>query len=295
MQDFRVATFLTVCRTMNYTRAAEELNVTQPAVSQHIAYLERAYGAPLFDYRNKKLALTTAGAMLRDALATMAHDEALLRDRIASAAAGLRVDLAVGMTLTAGEYLVAAPLADFLAVHPQYRVTVRSGGTAELLGLLEAGEIDCAFVEGFFDKNSYEWDTYRRERFVCVCSPDHRFSREPRRIEDLLDEHLLIRERGSGTRAVFEHALAEHNLSVGGFSQTSVVESLDIIKVFARRDLGIAFLYEAAVARELEEGSLRVLDLEGFDVEHDIAFIRLQHSVFEQEFQQLFDDLIACG
>ena len=62
MLDFRVETFLTVCRTMNYTRAAEELNITQPAVSQHIAHLERDYGVPLFAYRNKKLQLTDAGA-----------------------------------------------------------------------------------------------------------------------------------------------------------------------------------------------------------------------------------------
>ena len=81
MLDFRVETFLTVCRTMNYTRAAEELNITQPAVSQHIAHLERDYGVPLFAYRNKKLQLTDAGALLRDALSTMAHDERLLRDR----------------------------------------------------------------------------------------------------------------------------------------------------------------------------------------------------------------------
>ena len=82
MLDFRVETFLTVCRTMNYTRAAEELNITQPAVSQHIAHLERDYGVPLFAYRNKKLQLTDAGALLRDALSTMAHDERLLRDRM---------------------------------------------------------------------------------------------------------------------------------------------------------------------------------------------------------------------
>ena len=66
MLDFRVETFLTVCRTMNYTRAAEELNITQPAVSQHIAHLERDYGVPLFAYRNKKLQLTDAGALLRE-------------------------------------------------------------------------------------------------------------------------------------------------------------------------------------------------------------------------------------
>ena len=87
MLDFRVETFLTVCRTMNYTRAAEELNITQPAVSQHIAHLERDYGVPLFAYRNKKLQLTDAGALLRDALSTMAHD-----GRARGAVAGHDVD-----------------------------------------------------------------------------------------------------------------------------------------------------------------------------------------------------------
>ena len=249
MLDFRVETFLTVCRTMNYTRAAEELNITQPAVSQHIAHLERDYGVPLFAYRNKKLQLTDAGALLRDALSTMAHDERLLRDRMRSSATGARVELSLGMTLTAGEYLVAAPLADYLRRHPELHVAVRSGGTSELLALLNAGEIDCAFVEGFFDKNAYAWDVFRTERLVCVCAADHEFAARPVRVEDLFDERLIVREPGSGTRAVLEHALAAQNLTVDGFAQASVVESLDVIKILVEHDLGISFLYEAAVGR----------------------------------------------
>lgn len=291
MQDFRVETFLTVCRTMNYTRAAEALNITQPAVSQHIAFLEKAYGARLFDYHGKRLALTEAGELVRTALSTMAHDERLLRERVAAATSGARIDLSVGMTLTAGEYLVAAPLADYMTKRPDIHATVRSGGTRELLALLEAGEIDCAFIEGMFDRSAYEWDVYRRERLVCVCSADHRLASGRHRVEDLLSEHLLIREPGSGTRAVLEHALAARNLSLEGFRQTSMVESLDIIKVFAARGLGIAFLYEAAVARELEAGVLRLVPLEDFRVEHDISFIRLKDSVFEPEFQRLFAEV----
>ena len=277
MLDFRVETFLTVCRTMNYTRAAEELNITQPAVSQHIAHLERDYGVPLFAYRNKKLQLTDAGA--------------LLRDRMRSSATGARVELSLGMTLTAGEYLVAAPLADYLRRHPELHVAVRSGGTSELLALLNAGEIDCAFVEGFFDKNAYAWDVFRTERLVCVCAADHEFAARPVRVEDLFDERLIVREPGSGTRAVLEHALAAQNLTVDGFAQASVVESLDVIKILVEHDLGISFLYEAAVARELAAGTLRVIDLEGLAILHDIAFIRLKNSVFEREFQNLFADL----
>ena len=310
MLDFRVETFLTVCRTMNYTRAAEELNITQAAlsqairslerelgvqlferVSQHIAHLERDYGVPLFAYRNKKLQLTDAGALLRDALSTMAHDERLLRDRMRSSATGARVELSLGMTLTAGEYLVAAPLADYLRRHPELHVAVRSGGTSELLALLNAGEIDCAFVEGFFDKNAYAWDVFRTERLVCVCAADHEFAARPVRVEDLFDERLIVREPGSGTRAVLEHALAAQNLTVDGFAQASVVESLDVIKILVEHDLGISFLYEAAVARELAAGTLRVIDLEGLAILHDIAFIRLKNSVFEREFQNLFADL----
>lgn len=89
MQDFRVKTFLTVCRTLNYTRAAEELALTQPAVSQHITYLEREYGAKLFTYHRKKLELTPAGRVLRDGLATMAHDDVLLHERIEEVALSL--------------------------------------------------------------------------------------------------------------------------------------------------------------------------------------------------------------
>ena len=291
MQDFRVDTFLTVCRTMNYTRAAEELSITQPAVSQHIAFLERSYGVRLFDYHNKKLALTEAGELLRDALATMAHDERMLRERMARVQTSVPVELSVGMTLTAGEYLVAAPLADCLARHPELRAIVRSGGTAELLALLNAGDIDCAFVEGFFDKSAYAWDTFCTERLVCVCAPDHVFSHEPRAMEDVLDERLIVRERGSGTRAVLEHALAARNLGIDGFRQVSVVESLDIIKVFVQRDLGVSFMYEAAVRRELEEGTLRTVELAGPAIEHDIAFIRLAGSVFEPELRGLFEEV----
>lgn len=291
MQDFRVRTFLTVCRTLNYTRAAEELHITQPAVSQHIAFLEREYGATLFTYRRKRLELTKAGLMLRDALSTMAHDEAMLRERVSAVASGTAVELRVGMTLTAGEYLAAAPLAGYLAGRPDIRATVRSGGTQHLLDLLDRGEIDCAFVEGLFDRSAYAWDVFRTERLVCVCAAGHQFARKPRTVEDLLGERLVTREPGSGTRAVLSNALAARNLSIEGFAGTIIAESIGVIKVLVAHDLGISFLYEAAVQREVREGSLRVLPLGERPIQHDVSFIRHKDSAFEPELQALFDAL----
>lgn len=79
MLDFRIHTFLCVCRHMNYTRAAAELHITQPAVSQHIRYLEREYGAKLFSYKGKHLQLTQAGHILWNAATAISHDDTLLK------------------------------------------------------------------------------------------------------------------------------------------------------------------------------------------------------------------------
>ncbi len=291
MQDFRVQTFLTVCQTMNYTAAAKELHITQPAVSQHIAFLEKEYQVKLFRYHKRKLELTKAGYVLRDALSTRAHDDLLLHRKVKALCDDTRQDLKLGMTLTAGKYIAARPLAIYLSEHPEVRVTIRSGDTATLLALLGAGAIDCAFVEGMFDSNAYACDSFRRERLVCACAPDHALGGHRATMEDLLGLQLFVREEGSGTRAVLEHALAERNLSLDAFAEVSEVGSLDIIKVLVAEGLGISFLYEAAIRRQVAENTLGVIPLKGKPIEHDISFIRLKDSAFEREFVALFKAL----
>jgi len=82
LMDFRINTFLEVCRQMNFTKAAKALNITQPAVSQHIQYLEDYYGVELFAFEGKKMSLTEAGKMLYQAATTIKHDDIFLKERI---------------------------------------------------------------------------------------------------------------------------------------------------------------------------------------------------------------------
>lgn len=292
MQDFRTETFLDVCDTLSYTRSAQRLNITQPAVSQHISYLENAYGAKLFDYRNRRLDLTEAGALLRDALAVMVHDERLVKERIA-ALSGKRRFLGFGATLTAGEYVAAKPLARLLADQPDLQMRIVVSDTDDLLAMLHEGNLDCALVEGFFDKSAYDWEVFCTEELMGVCAPEHRFAASPHRIEDLLGEHLLVREGGSGTRAVFEHALAARNLKLGGFARTTEITSLNIIKTLVEQDYGIAFLYESAVRAECEAKTLQKIDLVDAPIRHDMTFIWLRGSLFAEEFRALAGDLAA--
>lgn len=293
MQDQRVKTFLTVCRTLNLTRAAEELHMTQPAVSQHIAYLEREYGAKLFSYRNRKLSLTEAGKMVRTALAAMVHDEDILRERVAALDGGARPCLRLGMTLTAGAYIAAAPLAAYLREHPEVRIEAHSGDTGQLLRMLDEGELDLAFVEGLFSKEPYAWDVVSRQRLLCVCSPDDPLAGRRHGMEELLGCQLFVREPGSGTRAVLEHALAGEGLSLAAFAEMAEVGSLEVIKVLVAAGLGISFLYEAAVRDELASGLLARVPFKSQPIEHDISLIRLKESRYEAEYKAIFKEVRA--
>ena len=109
MQDFRMETFLAVCRNLNYTKAAEELCITQPAVSQHIRHLEEYYGTRLFVSEGKKMVLTEAGRLLQSAGLTMRHEEYALKELMARAGATER-SLHMGATMTIGEFVLPSML-----------------------------------------------------------------------------------------------------------------------------------------------------------------------------------------
>ena len=147
MLDFRVETFLAVCRHMNFTKAARELSITQPAVSHHIRYLEQAYGAVLFRHNGKRLQLTEAGEILRRTLLTMKHDEQHLQKRMQQAATGTR-DYSFGATLSVAEFMLNEALGRFLHLHPDSRIRMQVADTKVLLSKLDSGELDCLVILG---------------------------------------------------------------------------------------------------------------------------------------------------
>lgn len=154
MLDFRVETFLAVCQTMNFTRAAEQLHITQPAVSQHIHALEEQYGTKLFRSQGKQLQLTESGRLFFRTAAAMHHDDLRLRETIHQE--NTRRRLRFGATLTIGEYIMPAPLLRLLEREPDIQLYMLTANTQELLKLLDQGELDFAIVEGYFDKQAYD-------------------------------------------------------------------------------------------------------------------------------------------
>ena len=294
MLDFRMETFLTVCEYMNFTHAAEELNLTQPAVSQHIKYLEKEYDSPLFVRDKKKLRLTPAGEILRSALETMRNDENTLKKRMKESLTQKRV-LTFGVTMTIGEYAIVPALAKFIQVHPDTDFHIRYGNTQKLLSLLCDGLIDFAIVEGYFKGDNYQTRIFQSEEYIAVTSKDHVFQKPVTTLRDLTSERLLLREHGSGTRAILTKTLALKNMSIYDFPHIIEVENIHTIVSLLCEDCGISFLYKAAVEKEIQQGILKQIPLSDFMVMHDFTFIWNKDSIFSEEYEGIFQELLRLS
>lgn len=286
MLDFRVETFLMVCRTMNFTRAAEQLHITQPAVSQHIHALEEQYGTKLFGYQGKQLQLTESGQLFFRAAATMHHDDLRLREAIRQT--NSRRHLRFGATLTIGEYVMPQPLLLLLEQEPDIQLRMLTSNTRELLKGLDQGELDFAIVEGYFDKQAYDSLVYCVQRYIPVCAPEYTFSRPVHQMEDLLEERLLVREPGSGTRNVLERALEARNLSIQSFRRLTELGSLNIIKTLVCAGAGISFFYQPVIQAELDAGQLREIPLKDCSIYHDFTFLWRRGSLFAPYYREVF-------
>jgi LysR family transcriptional regulator, transcriptional activator of the cysJI operon len=289
MQDFRMDTFLTVCRLLNYTKAAEELHITQPAVSQHIRYLEDYYEVRLIRFEGKKLCLTDEGCLLRNAATTMRHDEIILREQLKM---GKHRKLVFGATLTIGDFVLPSVLARFMNKNPETEVRMTVDNTETLLKQIDSGELDFAVIEGYFHKAEYDYKVYSAENYIAVCSAAYKFQQEPKILSDLFSEPIILREQGSGTREIFERHMEERNCSVRDFRQIIEIGSISAIKLLAAESCGITFLYEAAAKRELESGTLRQIPLSDFEVRHNFTFVWRKNSIFDDRYHDVFDELL---
>lgn len=226
---------------MNYRKTAEALNMTQPAVTQHIQYLEQEYGCRLFIYDKKTLYMTRDAEILREYAENAVYQERKARNRI-HAHNGRH--LSIGATKTIGEFVIADKVAEYLSEKGN-TISIEVDNTEKLLSMLSDGRIDFALIEGMFDRSKYAYKLYREEPFVGICYKDHRFAGKRVPMDELFGEHLLLREEGSGTRDIFEQLLKEHSHSLAEFSKVTTIGNFGLMKDILKRVNGITFAYRA--------------------------------------------------
>ncbi|MFQ7159818.1 MAG: LysR substrate-binding domain-containing protein, partial [Ruthenibacterium sp.] len=138
---------------------------------------------------------------------------------------------------------MVARIERFLRAQPQATFSLTVDNTQGLLQALEEGRLDFALVEGYFDRSRYSARLYRQEAFFGICAPGHRLAGRTVPLEELERERLILREPGSGTRAILEEGLRRQNRALGSFPGVVAISDFTVIKTLVARGLGVSFLY----------------------------------------------------
>lgn len=288
MLDMKAETFLCVCRHMNFTRASEELHITQPAVTQQVHSLESYYGARLFKYANRTLTLTKQGAYLRSCLEAMSHDTQRIRDGLRDSEAAPTLN--IGTTMSAGDYILPDYFARFMKADPRIHLVVTRLDTRDILDLLNSGKLDFAFVEGYVRRDIYAVTELSRDEIIMVCSANSD-AVNAREIGELLPYPLLLREEGSGTREIFTGYLKENQLTAESFEKYSVFNSPAMIKKLLLAGCGISALYRSVVSDSLSDGSLCEIKLDGFPLRHSYSAVWRRESIYADYYEKLICEM----
>lgn len=290
MFDYRLDTFICVCKHLNYTKASEELNITQPAVSQHIHTLEENYKVKLFTYDKKRLQLTQEGQLLLNAATTMKHDEIHLREKLLEVK-NYKNELIFGSTFSVCEYILPPHISSYIKNNPDTNVKMVVANTKQLIERINHGEIDFALIEGNFAKSEFDSLLYSKENYIAVCGNHYKFKNAVTSFEDLIEEKIILREEGSGTRDIINKFAQEKNINIEDFANYIEIGNINAIKYLVKHNLGISFLYEATIKEELKHNKLKKLDLIDFNITHDITFIWRKNSIFKDHYIALYHEL----
>ncbi|WP_408868703.1 LysR substrate-binding domain-containing protein [Brochothrix campestris] len=258
MLDYHYETFLTVCKTLNYTRAAELMNMSQPAVSNHIAFLEQRMNTKLFIHKNKKVFLTDEGKLLYDKIQFMMNYSNKTLDELNSMN---YTKINLGCTLAVSDYIIPSFFVEMFKEQNEFKLNVLVENTKTLLSYLAQGKIDAAFIEGDFNKKVFSSIPFSKATIIGVCSPEFELADHVLSFEDLFDYELIVRELGSGTRKSLESHLSEEQIDLASFKHQTTLGSIDLIKRVVEQNIGITFMFDVCVQDELARGTLKKLNL----------------------------------
>lgn len=277
MFEFRLKVFYTVAKRLNFTKAAAELFITQPAVTKHINELEAYFKTTLFERSgNKKIVLTVAGRVLLD------HAE-----KIFDVYRELEFDmnflirqhsgtLRIGASSTVAQYVLPAVLASFHQKFKEIKVQLITGNTEDIEQALLAKEIEIRLIEGISRNPQIKYEEFLKDELVLVCASNATLKKDTIKPEELKNYPLLLREPGSGTLEVIAHALKEHQLKITDLQMEMQLGSTESIKSYLLYSNCLAFLSVHSILKELKNKECRIIDIQGLTIERPFQFI-LQH------------------
>ncbi len=280
MLSILMNTFMKVAEKQNFTKAGEELGMTQPAVSHQIKQLEDEVGHKLLIRNKTGLILTPEGEIVLKYSRRMKA----LNDKMVLELAGKNRILSllrVGITHTCESNLTAASLAKVGNDHKGLRIILTTDTINNLYDKLESYELDLAIIDGPLLDTRFSSMMLDTDYLVCVMSPSNPFAHNSViSLTDLKKQKLILRTVSSGTRTLFESTLESNNESISSFDVILEVDNIATIKDLIRKDMGVSILPRSACLDELKKGKVVALPIENF------SMVRETRIVYNKDFSE---------
>lgn len=277
MFDFRLKVFYTVARRLNFTKAAEELLISQPAVTKHIKELESGFNLALFDRKGNKVVLSPAGEILLRHTEDIMDIYRQIEFDLNQFNQTLKGVLHIGSSTSITQYVLPPLLARFHSMHKDVKVELFNGNSEQIEQALLNKTIELGVVEGKSKRREIHYTPFLKDEIVLVCSSrNHLVKKGEIRPEELKKIPLLLREPGSGTLEVIANALKEKGIRLADLHVEMQLGSTEAIKSYLQHSDCMAFLSLHAVLKELEGNELKVIEIKKMPIPRHFYFITPQ-------------------
>ncbi len=268
--DFLKA-FAAVAKTGSLTQAAEELFITQPALSQQIKQLENYFSIQLLERSNRGTSLTDAGRLLYDYSTKIADLFDELESKMDSLRASVEGSLTIGATSVVGGYAVPCSIFIFKEKYPETNLKLKVGNQAQVINDLKDEIVDVAVIEGDRVSGPFTIEEIATDDMTVIVPNKEPWNGKKYLLpEDFVKQPLIMREHGSGTRQVVENCLGSAGIDISSLNIVMELSSVDSIKAAVEAGHGISIMSRLALKKELHNKTLKAVDIKGIPLKQKI-------------------------
>ena len=293
MLDNKTETLIAVAEQKNFTRAAEALSLTQPAVSHQISQLEQSLGAKLVNRKKGELTLTQEGEIAVRYARILTSMDQKMHMEIADSKRNIK-KLRIGLTHTSESTFATEVLARYGNEYPNVSITVFTDTIKNLYDMLGNFEIDLAITDGKVSNPSLNSVMIDTDYLVCIMSNNNPLAKHSMiTLNELRRERLILRLPTSATRMLFEATLESHNESIDDFNVILEVDNVTTIKDLVQKDFGVSILAKSVCLREVRKKKLTIVPIENLSMARETNIVyhkSFAHTEVLQDITQLYHD-----
>ena len=272
--DYRHKVFLAVAENLSFSKAANELFISQPAVTKHIKELERQLGIALFHRKGNRIYLTKAGEITYKFYKQAFQLYSELEFALGALKDEHKGSLRIGASSTISQYVIPKVLAQYHKRYPKIELSLFNGNSFEIEQKLIDNKIDIALVENSTSRQNLKYINFLNDEIVVVAAKNSLISKQNSLdVKDLQETMLVLREQGSGTLEVIEKELAQKGISIKNLNVFLHLGSTESIKQFLIDFEGIAFVSKRAIENELQLNLLKEISVKGFRINRNFRIV----------------------